>query len=1195
MAQPCNQDQTYWNNLIENPGFEQNCEPGVGFYAFPSCLINWQTAQGTPHLFTTPFAEPLPTDAGLFNLCIAARRLAPGPNECYRESIFQPINIFDGQLYNLSFQTKTRSVTIPIPGQVLTFSAPIDFTVSFANNIISNVQGEDCSTNPITGARQTILAFDEFNQQDWTVATQCSLESNNNYDNIIFSASNDQVGESSAVFVDNVQLWCESQLNLSFSHAHQSWNNYSFTATTQGNSTAVPTSWQWNFGDGTTSNIQNPNHGFIQPGNYVVWLGMTDNRGCTRRVEQTITVYDEANCNCPNNSGNFNIGQNGQTTVLSNSAIGQNNYIINTGKCISVKGNLEIDKNFLFQGGEIRMHPGASITLPSNGNYKLSFYETSPATIDIHGCGIMWLGTNVNNNQLSVKNAIIHDAENAISCSNNSKLRIESSTFTNNWVGLRLASSNFLLGSMEAFISATTFQGFGTMNAAYTPGLSSNLPINKPYTGILVFGMHSLNLKGVNGAFQGLAHPFNNYLNMDNGIVAYFSDIDVDHSIFQIFYNVPQNTIRPSGNGIFSSSLATEKGSNNLDLGNLYPCQFFNCNNAVRSHRSKVEAGCGNIDNCNFGFNITDPVMKIMRVENCSLDNIKSTGIRVHNNSGIPAPIGYSWIRYNQIKIKGGGSYPPTDRGLDLNVPAIGLEINDNTIEMLPNTIGQAIYAINSSGLKIYSNMAKLNSQLTSGIMSKNSNSNLYACNMVLGSSTNSALSIWHNAYTFTNNSNSVISCNSSDKTSQGFYFDGLNDLANHFSKNTMFSHYKALSYKDLNSTTGEQDYTSNQWDNSTGGSSYQAFHGGLLTGAQKSLYKVPSLSGFNPSPVVPSSGWFQSQGTQTSSCAGLNCQTSPLLPEFGRLDSFVIAQSFTGEGYFPASQYITEKMLMYKLFKNPELLAEPNAQTFYNSRLNVNAGKVSRVKYIFDHANTPDSNLIANLVQLNSQIDLVSDTVAMLNDMIVDTSGAVADYYRTIRSASLNTKRTIILQCISIEQTLDSLSELRLQTARNILSSITPDNTWERNDKYVWNVQLNRNTQAIVNGLKDTLTNIANQCWGYGGDAVFIARAKIDTFSFSFDTCSAPINSRWSNNIEQFTDIQLYPNPANNTLIIEGIDIIGSDVLIKQVHGVMIKSFKNVKSNNLILDISEMPNGFYFIAIQRNGTSTSIIKFIKQ
>ena len=46
--------------------------------------------------------------------------------------------------------------------------------------------------------------------------------------------------------------------------------------------------WSWNFGDGDTSNIQNPIHQYISQGNFIPRLTVTDNNGCT-------STYDSAN------------------------------------------------------------------------------------------------------------------------------------------------------------------------------------------------------------------------------------------------------------------------------------------------------------------------------------------------------------------------------------------------------------------------------------------------------------------------------------------------------------------------------------------------------------------------------------------------------------------------------------------------------------------------------------------------------------------------------------------------------------------------------------------------------------------------------------------------------------------------------------------------------------------------------------
>jgi len=56
-----------------------------------------------------------------------------------------------------------------------------------------------------------------------------------------------------------------------------------------------PYTFAWNFGDNTTSNLQNPTHTFAQPGNYQTVLTVTDNAGSTASSSLTIAVTDPAN------------------------------------------------------------------------------------------------------------------------------------------------------------------------------------------------------------------------------------------------------------------------------------------------------------------------------------------------------------------------------------------------------------------------------------------------------------------------------------------------------------------------------------------------------------------------------------------------------------------------------------------------------------------------------------------------------------------------------------------------------------------------------------------------------------------------------------------------------------------------------------------------------------------------------------
>jgi len=54
-------------------------------------------------------------------------------------------------------------------------------------------------------------------------------------------------------------------------------------------STGAPTSWQWDFGDGRLSTMQNPNHAYTTAGNYLVTLNVSNASG-TSNTTRTLTV-----------------------------------------------------------------------------------------------------------------------------------------------------------------------------------------------------------------------------------------------------------------------------------------------------------------------------------------------------------------------------------------------------------------------------------------------------------------------------------------------------------------------------------------------------------------------------------------------------------------------------------------------------------------------------------------------------------------------------------------------------------------------------------------------------------------------------------------------------------------------------------------------------------------------------------------
>ncbi len=96
--------------------------------------------------------------------------------------------------------------------------------------------------------------------------------------------------------------------------------NFSFytsgpTATFADSSGGSPTSWSWDFGDGNSSNQQNPSHNYATPGTYIVCLTATNSCGADTFCDSIVT------CAFPVSGFSFSINGN-QVTFTNSSANG---------------------------------------------------------------------------------------------------------------------------------------------------------------------------------------------------------------------------------------------------------------------------------------------------------------------------------------------------------------------------------------------------------------------------------------------------------------------------------------------------------------------------------------------------------------------------------------------------------------------------------------------------------------------------------------------------------------------------------------------------------------------------------------------------------------------------------------------------------------------------------------------------------
>ena len=101
-----------------------------------------------------------------------------------------------------------------------------------------------------------------------------------------------KIGCASLVFEKNISVI--DPLNPNFETQSPLCLNNSLKFADLTTSTDGFSSWQWDFGDGGISSIQNPNHSFTKSGNYNVKLTLTSITGCKSFITKTIKISDLA-------------------------------------------------------------------------------------------------------------------------------------------------------------------------------------------------------------------------------------------------------------------------------------------------------------------------------------------------------------------------------------------------------------------------------------------------------------------------------------------------------------------------------------------------------------------------------------------------------------------------------------------------------------------------------------------------------------------------------------------------------------------------------------------------------------------------------------------------------------------------------------------------------------------------------------
>jgi len=201
------------------------------------------------------------------------------------------INLFDANStgsYSFVFENFEDSDQEPvlqfIPDKSIIEKERISFIVeaSDPNNTIPKI-----SANPLPVGSDFIDSENGTGIFEWE-----ALEGQAGIYNIVFSASDGILSDKQHMVIEVAEnTFPDADITTSQSNGEEPLD---IQFTDASSSDDGITSWDWNFGDGNASTVQNPTHTFEQDGIYIVLLTVTDRNGDSDSSSTTITVNDTA-------------------------------------------------------------------------------------------------------------------------------------------------------------------------------------------------------------------------------------------------------------------------------------------------------------------------------------------------------------------------------------------------------------------------------------------------------------------------------------------------------------------------------------------------------------------------------------------------------------------------------------------------------------------------------------------------------------------------------------------------------------------------------------------------------------------------------------------------------------------------------------------------------------------------------------
>ncbi len=860
-----------------------------------------------------------------------------------------------------------------------------------------------------------------------------------------------------------------------------------------------------------------------------------------------------------------------------------------TSSIININGHLIIDENLTLYGMNLQMGEGAEIDIQPSRTLTLD-------NSVLKGCtNYLWEGIHVNGyGQLIVKHSnqsygsSIQDARIAVETMDRGDVRINTSTLSNNYIGIYFNPSKTNRSTSDIYL--TTFSSITGQSLKSPYGWMTERTGTKGFAGI--YFNDAINTFGSSDNASG-SH-LNTFQNLHCGIYA-------DRSILKI--------VNAKFDNIYSDAVYAEKSADISSVGlNVY------------SRLDVVGINTNNTPNY-VGFSNSERGVYLQ---------YSSASIKMNQMSNVDYGIDFNSSNENTLAFAG-NHIDANKRGIQLLMVdgAAGCDLENNVITMHPSANNKKNIGMLIEGGNLIHSGASYSASCN-GILSSNNNSfqgfivnnisNVDVLNNTVHLPTASTLNT--NAFGFDNLSNSWVRQNGADGNinySKGLRFaiSGNNLVTNNSTDNlntglefsgycfptslisNLINHHNVGLHLDGSSNIGPEINYGNQWlDYGAGGTNYSNGFGAVHDGNQAqvfaSKFTVIGSQGSVIYPIYntpndPQHGWFTTLGGSTpignpfSPCA----RYSPYRTEhLSFIDSLVALEGIPSYEFEKEVNWMSRHELIERLLSDSvALLQNEFFRSFFDSIQASSLGQsaITR-KAICEIYNDQD---LATGIGLNDS--LISDLLNQkaLNDDLLHSGLSPSD---SINAENLNVYYLNEISRLkdgnnSFIKDLNDDHASRARICKDLNSEIEPQNILEENEKtvnriYLDNIPLNK--LEIGEADQSALHEIANQCPLAGGTSVYTARAILhllgDSTEYNDEEYCHSLGYR-KGKTNQNILLLVQPNPASNQSSVL-FSFIPDEQIRLEIYDVAGRAIKTLlipeKTQKFTFNTSELTNGVY-------------------